>query len=343
VWGRILEHYKNLNIKNSQWSTTMKDNPVPDFNFRKHRTLKRFSASTTALILFAAQVTPALATIDNTATVNGTYSGNPVTATSLPVNVPVVTPAPALTVTKSAALPTIANGTDPLISDGNGATPDTITYTYTVKNTGNVTLTAVAPTDVGPTFNGTAGTGTMGAFAPAPVTLAPNATQVFTATYSMSVIDVYRGAGIASGVANTASATGKTPGNVTVTPITPATATTTIAAGPKIAILKTKVLDDTNGTVAGKAEVGEFIDYTYAVTNTGNVAITGISITDLHEGSNLAAGTVKNETLTTAGPMPGSVDTTSPLNNGVWTTIQAGATVTFTYHHLVTQAEVDGG
>ena len=321
----------------------MKDQLTPDFNIRKNKLLRRLGSSTAALMVFAAQVTPALATIDNTATVNGTYGVSPVTASSSLVQVPVVTAAGALTVTKSAALPTTANGTDPLIVDGNGATPDTITYTYTVKNTGNVTLTAVAPTDAGPTFNSIAGSGTLGAFSPAPVTLAPNATQVFSATYSLSVLDVYRGAGIANGVSNTASATGKTPGNVTITPLSPATATTTIAAAPKLAVVKTKLLDDTNGTVAGKAEVGEFIDYTYAVTNTGNVAISGISITDLHEGANLAAGTVKNETLTTAGPMAGSVDTTTPINNGVWTTIQPGATVTFTYHHLVTQAEVDGG
>ena len=50
-----------------------------------------------------------------------------------------------------------------------------------------------------------------------------------------------------------------------------------------------------------------------------------------------------NEVLSTAGPIPGSVDTTTPLNNGVWTTIQPGASVTFTYAHTVTQAEVDGG
>ena len=85
------------------------------------------------------------------------------------------------------------------------------------------------------------------------------------------------------------------------------------------------------------------INYTYVVSNTGNVAISGISITDLHEAVNLPAGTVKNEVLSTAGPIPGSVDTTTPLNNGVWTTIQPGASVTFTYAHTVTQAEVDGG
>lgn len=311
----------------------------PDHSIFKNTRSRRIGASSLALVLFVSQVTPAFATIDNTATVNGTYGAGTITATSSPVTVPVVTAAPALTITKSAGLPTVASGVDNAITDAN----DTILYTYTVKNTGNITLTAVAPTDVGPKFNSIAGTGAALTFSPAPVTLAPNAQQVFTATYTMTAIDTYNGAGVPSGVTNTASATGKTPANVTVTPITPATASTTIAAGPKLAVLKTKVLDDLNGTVANQAEVGEFIDYTYAVTNTGNVAISNISITDLHEGANLAAGTVKNETLTTAGPKAGSVDTTIPVNNGIWTTIQPGATVTFTYHHLVTQAEVDGG
>ncbi len=318
----------------------MKDNPVPDFNFRKHKALRRFGASTTALLVFAAQITPALATIDNTATVNGTYGASPVTATSSLVTVPVALPVSTMTMVKSAGLPTTAGGTDSLIVDAG----DTIAYTYVAKNTGNVTLTQVGLTEAGPTFNSIAGTGTFGAYSPllGTVTLAPGASQTFTVTYTLSALDVYRAAGIAAGVSNSATANGLTPALATTT--SPANvATTTIAAGAKLAVLKTKVLDDTNGTVAGRAEVGEIVNYTYAVTNTGNVAISGISITDLHEGANLAAGTVKNETLTTAGPMSGSVDTTSPLNNGVWTTIQAGATVTFTYAHTVTQAEVDGG
>lgn len=319
----------------------MKNNPDPDFNIRKHKLFKRVGASTTALMVFAAQVTPALATIDNTATVNGTYGASPVTATSGLVTVPVVVAAPTMTVVKAVtAGPTIAAGSDATIADAG----DTITYSYTVKNTGNVTLTNVTPNDTGPTFNAIAATGTLGAYTPAAgsVTLAPNATQVFTATFTMSQLDVYRGAGVTGGVANSATASGKPPTGPTITSPS-SSSTTTVPAGPKLAVLKTRVLDDTNGTVAGRAEAGEFIAYTYAVTNSGNVAISGISITDLHEGANLPAGTVKNETLTTAGPIPGSVDSTTPLNNGIWTTIQPGATVTFTYNHLVTQTEVDGG
>ena len=70
------------------------------------------------------------------------------------------TPDPALSVTKSGAMPVD-------VEDG-----EDITYTVTVTNTGNVTMTGVVPTDPGPTFNGAAGTGTMSAFSPAGVTLA---------------------------------------------------------------------------------------------------------------------------------------------------------------------------
>lgn len=318
----------------------MKDHPIPNSTIRKNKTLRRFGASTTALMVFAAQVTPALATIDNTATVNGTYGASPVTASSALVTVPVAPAVSTMTMAKTAALPTTSGGADTTIVDAG----DTILYTYVVKNTGNVTLTSVGLTDTGPKFNLIAGTGTFGAYSPAlgSVTLAPGISQTFTATYTLTALDVYRGAGIAGGVSNSATANGTTPALATTTSPSNA-ATTTIAAGPKLSVNKTRVLDDTVGTVAGKAEVGETINYTYAVTNTGNVAISGISITDFHEGANFPAGTVKNETLTTAGPVSGSVDTTTPLNNGIWTTIQPGATVTFTYSHLVTQAEVDGG
>jgi uncharacterized repeat protein (TIGR01451 family) len=300
--------------------------------------LRRAGASTFALAIFISQVTPAFAAIDNSALVQGTYGAGSPTFGPSTASVPVVIAAGALTVAKTASAPTLSAGDTTIVDVG-----DTITFTYTVKNTGNVTLTAVTPTDAGPTFNSFAMAGTMGAFSPAPVTLAPNATQIFTATYTIANLDAYRAAGVNNGVSNTANATGKTPTLTTITTLTPSTATTTIPAGPKLSVSKVAVLDDTNGTVANKAEVGEFINYTYTVSNIGNVAMTNINIQDTHEGTALAAGIVKNETLVTAGPIAGTVDSTLPLNNGIWSTIQPGATIKFTYSHLVTQAEVDGG
>ena len=306
-------------------------------NFRTTVRSKRIGASSLALLLFVSQTAPAFATIDNSAMVAGTYGGTTTNYGPSTQSVTVVTAAGALTITKSAGLPTISAGDTSITDVG-----DTIVYTYTVKNTGNVTLTNVTPVDTGPTFNSFAMAGSMGAFSPAPVTLAPNATQIFTATYTLANLDAYHAAGISGGVANSANATGVTPALATITTATPGTATATIAAGPKLSASKIAVLDDIGGSVAGKAEVGEHIDYTYTVANIGNVKMTNIAITDTHEGTALAAGTVKNETLTVTGPLAGSVDSPA-INNGIWTDLQPGATITFTYSHLVTQAEVDGG
>jgi hypothetical protein len=89
--------------------------------------------------------------------------------------------------------------------------------------------------------------------------------------------------------------------------------------------------------------VGDVITYTYTVTNTGNVAITGLTINDVHEGAALS-GEPSGESLTSDGPLaPGITSSDSVVDNAVWSIIQPGATVTFTYVHTVTQAEVDGG
>lgn len=306
--------------------------------------LQKLGTSSFALALFLSQITPAFATIDNSAIVNGTYGGTISTFGPSTAAVPVVPASASLTISKAAGAPTTSVGDVAIVDAG-----DTITFTYTVKNTGNVTLTNVTPVDVGPTFNAIVGTGTMSVFTatvPAtalPVTLAPNATQVFQATYTLSTLDTYRAAGVNNGVANTSDAQGKMPSNLLITSTVPGTATTTIPAGPKLTVSKIAALDDIV-PLDGKAAVGEFIDYTYTVKNVGNVAMTNIKIADTHEGTPLAAGVVKNETLQAGAPFPGSHDETpSATNNGTWDTLAAGATVVFTYHHLVTQAEVDGG
>jgi uncharacterized repeat protein (TIGR01451 family) len=326
---------------NPKWRIKMRRNKVPEFKIKKHMVFRRMGASTTALMVFAAQVTPALATIDNTGTATGTYGGTNYTSAST-VNVPVATAAAALTVVKSAGVPTInAVGSDLTIVDAN----DTITYTYTVKNTGNVTLSNVLPTDQGPKFNGIVGTNTLGAISPAgPITLLPGASQIFTAVYTLSTLDVDRAAAIPAGVSNTASATGKTPTNVTVTPLLTSTATTTIAAGPKLQMTKSFAIADVIGGTAGKADLGEIVTYTFTVTNTGNVPMSNVSVADVHEGVTIPAGSVANESLFSDGPLaPGTTSTDAALNNGTWTTLQPGAVVKFTWTHAVTQAEVDGG
>jgi uncharacterized repeat protein (TIGR01451 family) len=294
--------------------------------------------STLAIIFAGASVAPAYAAIDNTANASGTYGASTATSGDSSVSIPVVPGAGSLSVAKSSAAPTVASGADAAITDAG----DTITYSYIVTNNGNVSISGVTPVDAGPTFNGTAGTNTLGAFTlqSGTLPLAPNLTATFTAVYTLSALDVYRAAGITSAVANSATATGTAPGGATVTS-PPGTSTATIVAGPKLSITKAGTLDDTAGTVAGQAEAGETINYLYTVVNSGNVALTDVAINDTHEGVLIPGGTIIGETLSAEGPLgtPASTDTTA--NNGVWSVLQPGATITFTYAHLVTQAEVD--
>ncbi|MFV7237005.1 gliding motility-associated C-terminal domain-containing protein, partial [Flavobacterium sp. ZB4R12] len=83
-----------------------------------------------------------------------------------------------------------------------------------------------------------------------------------------------------------------------------------------IALVKTGVFSDTNND--GFAQVGEKINYTFAVTNTGNVIVTNIIITD---------------------PLIGLIITGNPIAS-----LASGATnssVTGTY--TITQADIDAG
>ncbi len=306
---------------------------------------KRLAVSALTFAIILEQTVPVLAAIDNTATASGTYNAGTTTSPGSGASVPVATGAPTLTTAKSVtAGPTIAAGTDPLIADGG----DTITFQYIVQNTGNVTITAVTPVEAAtPTFNGTAGTGTYGAFSPAPVTLAPGASQTFTAVYTMSTLDVLRSAGSASGVSNVANATG-TPATGTLTAPNSAPATTTVPAGPKLLVAKTVVNGPgpgpTGGVTGGTADVGEVIRYRYRVTNNGNVAMTNVSINDVHELVALPGGSAANETFVSNGPLgaaPATSDATA--NDGIWSVIQPGATVDFFYLHTVTQTEFDNG
>ncbi len=303
---------------------------------------RRLAGSASAVILLLASTAPAYASIDNTATASGTYNGNTTTSPGSSATVPVVPKTPELTMAKTAAAPTVSLGASNAIADAG----DTITYTYTITNTGNVTLANVTPLDTGPTFNGVAGTGTLSSFtltSGGGTTLDPGEVATFTATYTMSAIDVLRAAAVTNGVSNTATARGTDTQGADTTS-TGSTATTTIPAGPLLTVAKSAVLND-SGTADGLAAVGETITYTYTITNAGNVPLTGVTVADTHEGSALAASSFSGEALVSDGPLASEtvpvVSSDALANNGVWSTLQPGAQITITYTHTVTQAEVD--
>ena len=155
---------------------------------------RRAKAVIAALLLgVVMQTNFAFADIDNTAIADGLYGALPVVSPSSTVHVTVAPAAPAMLVTKT------ANPTSNLKAG------DVITYTYTVKNTGNVTLNNISLSDVqnaaGPTpipgseilstdlpplNDSTDATPNDGVWS----NIAPGDTITFTATYTVKQSDV---------------------------------------------------------------------------------------------------------------------------------------------------------
>ncbi len=136
-----------------------------------------------------------------------------------------------------------------------GAPGEQITYTYTVTNTGNLTLhnVAVADDKFGPVTCLT-------------TTLAPGESTTCLAYYRTTQADVDAGQ-----VTNVATATADPPSGPPVT--AGDTETVTADHAPSISLQK-----EPFPTEYGSA--GEVITYTYTVVNTGNVTLHGVSLDD---------------------------------------------------------------
>jgi uncharacterized repeat protein (TIGR01451 family)/LPXTG-motif cell wall-anchored protein len=186
--------------------------------------------------------------VDNTATATGTPQvGEPVDATD-EVSVP-VTPAPAIELVKTGAL------------EGDGAVGDTIAYSFTATNTGNVTLTDVAIDDPLPGLSELSyeWPGEDGV-------LAPGQSVTASATYTLTQADVDAGQ-----VDNTATVEGTPPTGEPVDATDEVTVP--VAPAPAIDLVKT-------GELVGTGEVGDTIEFTLTATNTGNVTLTDVAIDD---------------------------------------------------------------
>ncbi|WP_421939937.1 DUF7507 domain-containing protein [Pedobacter sp.] len=185
----------------------------------------------------------ATAQTPNGNTLNKPKSDDPATAAPDDATVTSIVPASTLTLVK----------TGNLSADGNS-----ITYNFIVKNTGNVTLHIITLRDP-----------KLGLTRVIPGTLAPGASV--TDSYIYSVTQADRDAG---NVTNTATITGQTPANVTITDVSGTaennnTPTVTLLnSNSSIALIKTAAFS------------GNQITYTFSIKNTGSITLNTVTLTD---------------------------------------------------------------
>jgi uncharacterized repeat protein (TIGR01451 family) len=169
----------------------------------------------------------------NTAVVNGDSAGGHVMASD---TAHVTVDHPAIKITKDTSTPTVVSG-------------GTATFSIKVENTGDVTLTNVNVTDALAPNCANASVGTLAAGA--------------STTYSCTL------ANVTSSLTNSATATGTTPLNGTVT----STDTADVAViHPSIKITK----DTSTPTIT----VGQTATFSIKVENTGDVTLTNVNVTD---------------------------------------------------------------
>uniref|UniRef100_UPI00260B3B2E DUF7507 domain-containing protein n=1 Tax=uncultured Aquimarina sp. TaxID=575652 RepID=UPI00260B3B2E len=169
---------------------------------------------------------------------------------------------------------------------------DVITYTFTVTNTGNVTIDNIFIDDI---LTGSTN------LAVSPSILAPGEEGIATAEYVITQTDINNGE-----VINSATVIGDDPDDNDVIDIsdngdetvddngdgdpTNDETITDIEQLPNLALTKTGFYVDVNGD--DLPNVGDEIQYTFTVENTGNVDVTNIVLTDPLEGIVVTGGPI---------------------------------------------------
>ena len=231
----------------------------------------------------------------DTATVSATGNGAISAQSTFNQNTAAFLPAPAITVLKSTNVASVS------------AVGDKITYTFHVVNTGNVALSNVVVTDTQAAPAGALDA--PGVKCPGAV-LAAGASMDCTATYTATQVDIDNGS-----VQDSATAAGTPPSGAPVgTP--PSVVTVPVVTSTGITVSKTP-------DVSSVAKVGDTITYKFHVTNTSNVTLSSVSVTD--------AQTAPAGALNAPGvKCPGTV-------------LAPGASMDCTGTYTVTQADLDAG
>ncbi|KFL36130.1 hypothetical protein N788_13635, partial [Arenimonas donghaensis DSM 18148 = HO3-R19] len=210
-------------------------------------------------------------------TANATSTEVPGPTNSNTVTTPVVQ-VPALTLAKSAAtLTTDADGS------GNITEGDTLSYTVTLTNTGDVALTSVVVSD--PQL-------TPGSTSCASVVV--GGTCVLTGTHVVTAAEAQAGE-----VVNTANATS----TEVLGPTNSNTVTTPVVQVPALTLAKSGATLTTDADASGNITEGDTLSYTVTLTNTGDVALTSVVVSDpqLTPGSTTCASVAVGGTCVLSG------------------------------------------
>ncbi|WP_184470989.1 Ig-like domain-containing protein, partial [Pedobacter sp. AK013] len=202
----------------------------------------------------------------NGGTLNKPKSDDPNTSAVDDATVTVIAPASTITLVK----------TGTLSSDGNS-----ITYNFSVKNTGNVTLHIITLVDA-----------KLGLNKVIPGTLAPGATVTDSYVYQLTQADKD-----AASVTNSATITGQTPANVSVSDISGTAENNNTPTVTQIPVMGAITL------VKTASFSGNQVTYTFTIKNTGTNTLNNITLTDAKIGLN-------NKVITVSGGLaPGATTT----------------------------------
>ena len=177
------------------------------------------------------------------------------------------------------------------VSEGNGneladADGDVLNYRVVVTNSGNVTLTDVSVTDplTGQNLSG--------------ITLAPGESQEFLTSYTLTQADLDNQGGGDGDIDNTVTA------DSTETGPEEASAAAPLVYNPDLSIEKTADVEEVD-------EIGDVIQYTIAVSNTGNITLSGVTVVDP-----LIASSLAPQDLDLDGVIDGDIDADDLMDVG---------------------------
>ena len=139
-------------------------------------------------------------------------------------------------------------------------------------------------------------------------------------------------------ITNTVTANGTGPGGAPVSSTSSASVGVQ-AAAPAVTIVKSATLVDGVGGVAGKGDVGETINYTYKVKNTGNVTLKNVAINDVSDGVNPAGLAFGTPSLTDAAPLLDSTNASAVKTK--WDILAPGDAVTFSSSYVIVQGDIN--